>query len=290
MDFRIVAGFSMAIAFSMASAFAQFTDVSTIVKNIQKNTAKVKNYSAAITLKEDQSLCTPRNVKWSYSCDRRVPNAPIDTTIIQIQNGTGWIVNSSVDGSLDELPSYNLVFMDNVMSDTFTNAWDKNSIESFNARVLAEDADSINLTHMFSSIAFMYTVDKKRWLVTRVNRGSFGLYTSIYTWAMTKDSVYYPAAIKITEDNLCEQVYSLTNIKVNGLSAAVRRDGRHPQQAGMGRTAERSGVQGVFTITGKRVSGAGIANHSSNLPNGIYLVRNANGLSKVVRWSASGKN
>jgi hypothetical protein len=290
MGFRIVAGFSMAIAFSIVSASDQFTAVSTIVKNIQKTTAKIKSYSADITVKEDQSACTPRNVKWSYHVDRRVPSAPIDTTIFQVQNGTGWIINSSVDGSLDELPSYNLVFMDNVMSDTFTNAWDKNPFESFNARVLAEDADSINLTHMFSSIAFMYTVDKKRWVVTRVNRGSFGIYTSVYTWAKTKDSVYYPTSIKITEDNLCEQVYSLTNIKVNGLSAAVHRDDRHSQQAGVGRTAEKTGIQGVFTITGKRVSGAGAANHSSKLTNGIYLVKNTNGLSKVVRWSASGRN
>jgi hypothetical protein len=229
-----------AIAVSLCVAGAQAaTDIQTIITNIINNTAKITSYSAAFTLQEDTTgmggtgatSCVPRNITWEFSRP--------DTVIFSVQKDTGWIHHNSIlGGNGEEFPKYQAIVMLNLLADTFPNSWINVDIPTFTALVDSEYADSIVIKHMNSSVAFSYTVDKKRWLVTRVVAGGYDVYDVNYTWGKTAGGIYYPSAITINDQsNLCKGQSVFTNVKVNGVavsSAAVPQNGKDGCGCGSG--------------------------------------------------------
>jgi hypothetical protein len=237
-------GFMMSIAsryFSMLFVFcvlgAQVANAQTapdtaairsIINQIKANTEKITSFYAEFTLKEDSikadstHVCNPRTESWAYGKP--------DTAVFSFLQAGTWIRHNSVLGSNGEqFPNYEYIFMLNILADTFPDSWINQDISFFTAVVDSEVNDSIFLSHMNSSVHFNYTVDKKRWVVTRIIAGGFNVYNAIYTWSKTAGGIYYPSAITITgQTDLCDGTYPFTNIKVNGaaVSSVLPRSGK----------------------------------------------------------------
>jgi hypothetical protein len=203
-----------------ARAATDTTAVQTIVNNIKANTEKITSFYAAFTLREDSlkadgtDTCLPRNESLTYG--KGMP----DTVVFSVQQDTGWISNNSQTGTDPigvQLPTYQDIFMLNILSDTFPNSWINPSIPTFTAKVVYEDNDSIVLNHMNSSVSFAYTVDKSRWVVTHINAGGYDVYDAIYTWSKSSNGIYYPSAITISQAAaICSTKYAFTSVKLNG--------------------------------------------------------------------------
>jgi hypothetical protein len=256
-----------------AAAQVHATTIQTIIANIKKNTAKITKFSAEIPLKENATgTCTVRNARWTY--------ARPDTIAFALKQDTGWMTHCPLLSIYEgDFPKYEAIFLLPLLADTFPNSWFNADIPTFTATVTSEDNDSIVLQHMNSSVFFNYTVDKKRWLVTRVNANGYDIFDVNYTWSVSNNSVYYPSAIRITQADLCEEVYPLTNIKLNGTVMASVRD---PHD---GRNANRSANS---SLTLKALPGARVA---IALPAG-YTIRSVSIIDAVGRivWKALGKN
>jgi len=269
----LIAALLALVVFS-APAIADTTGVLTILTNVKKNTAKIKNYYAEMTLMENATgSCVARKAKWAYA---RAPQLP-DTNVFSLQQGTGWIDHSSITGSGgNDFPKYESIFMQAILSDTFPNSWINGDIPVFTASVTFEDNDSIVLRHMNSSVTFFYTVDKKKWVVRRIVAGGYDVYDVTYTWSLSADSVYYPSAIKITQADLCDTTYQFSNIKVTKLLTAVREKPVMPQK---GRTT--AAPTGFYNLLGKSIPGSYALTRNSQ---GIYLMRRSDGtMQKVLK-------
>ncbi len=260
------------VAFWAASAAADTTAVATIIANIKKNTDKIVKYSAQMTLKEldSTSNCVSRSAKWEHFKP--------DTDNFWLQNGAGWIKHSSIFGDSGDIsfPKYEAIFALQLMSDTFPNSWINVDIPVFTAKVTFENADSIVLRHMNSSVTFNYTVDKKGWVVRRIVAGGYDVYDVTYTWSMSKDSIYFPSAVKITQADLCPATYQCSNIMLNGQSITLGVHDFLKTSTLRPLSGIASAKPGIFTLTGERIGKD--FKQSANLPRGCYIIRGADGM------------
>jgi hypothetical protein len=219
----------------------QDVDLLTLVKNINANMDKIHKFSADFTLRETNPVDTTRNAQLYFAVgDTAISEDTIDiynpinsfigdtldTVVFSLQQdgASSWIHNSTVLGSGGQLfPDYKYAFMQTFMADSFYHDWYMQEFPTFNAEITYQDADSVVVHQMKSSYVFDYTVDKKRWLVTRIVSSGWGQFDISYTWGRTSGGIYYPIAVKLNavefvDDGLVDTVYQFSNIKVNGTS------------------------------------------------------------------------
>jgi hypothetical protein len=285
---RTVKSIVALLAFCVVFAQADTTSMLTIITNIKKNTDRIKSYGAEFTLKEDSSgTCVPRKAKLYYGKP--------DTNVFWLQNGTGWISHSSImgDSGDGQFPKYEAVFTLALLADTFPNTWINADIPFFTGAVTYEDNDSIVIHHMNSSVVFDYTVDKKRWVVTRIIAGGYDVYDAKYTWAKSTDSIYYPTAINVIQADLCAETYQFTNVKLVGLPVSAVLDRRNAGKMAGSRTVSvglisTAGVAvSIMVPAGDNLRGISISDASGRL---VQKLACNNAPGKTMLWDGKGVN